>query len=41
MNVPDERIVAVELWEIPSHGSAEMHKTFYENADAAIGKSAI
>ena len=38
VNFPDERIIAIDFWDVPSHVDPEMVKEYLKNADAAIGE---
>jgi len=37
VNIPNQKIIAIELWDLPAHEDFDMNKSYFQNADAAIG----
>jgi len=38
VNIPDQGIATVILWDVPDHEDVDVRKTYYLNADAVVGK---
>ena len=38
LNVPANTVVSLTLWDIPGREDMDIHKSYFRNLDAAIGK---
>ena len=38
MNVPDDYVTSITLWDLPGTEDLDMRETYYRNVDAVIGK---
>ena len=41
LNVPANTVVSLTLWDIPGREDMDLHKSYFRNLDAAIGKCVL